>query len=181
MLFKVDYTSKSGEVVEENSKWVNFAADAVEATRRFMDWFFSSHPGQEVRVNRLTEVEIIGDLSGVDFIDEATQPASGEDQPNGVSLIATERARQIAVEGWTLEHDDRHRQAELTNAAAAYAEAAAMQIYGEVGQEDIDLCGDSWPWARDYWKPSPNPIRNLVKAGALIAAEIDRLQRARIT
>jgi hypothetical protein len=34
-----------------------------------------------------------------------------------------------------------------------------------------------WPWDQDWWKPSPDPIRNLVKAGALIAAEIDRLQR----
>jgi hypothetical protein len=35
-----------------------------------------------------------------------------------------------------------------------------------------------WPWNDDDWKPSPDPIRNLVKAGALIAAEIDRLQGA---
>jgi len=35
----------------------------------------------------------------------------------------------------------------------------------------------TWPWEREAWKPSEDPIRNLVKAGALIAAEIDRLQR----
>lgn len=34
-----------------------------------------------------------------------------------------------------------------------------------------------WPWDASWWKPSPDPIANLVKAGALIAAEIDRLQR----
>lgn len=36
-----------------------------------------------------------------------------------------------------------------------------------------------WPWHSSWWKPSDDPIRNLVKAGALIAAEIDRLQRQR--
>lgn len=34
-----------------------------------------------------------------------------------------------------------------------------------------------WPWATDWWKPSDDPITNLVRAGALIAAEIDRLLR----
>jgi hypothetical protein len=37
----------------------------------------------------------------------------------------------------------------------------------------------SWPWDYDWWKPSDDPIRNLTKAGALIAAEIDRLNRLR--
>ena len=31
-----------------------------------------------------------------------------------------------------------------------------------------------WPWPPEFWKPSDDPVRNLVKAGALIAAEIDR-------
>jgi hypothetical protein len=36
-----------------------------------------------------------------------------------------------------------------------------------------------WPWDRAWWKPSPNNrIRDMEKAGALIAAEIDRLQRS---
>jgi len=35
----------------------------------------------------------------------------------------------------------------------------------------------AWPWEWDQWKPSLDPIRNLEKAGALIAAEIDRLRR----
>lgn len=35
----------------------------------------------------------------------------------------------------------------------------------------------SWPFDASWWKPSNDPIRNLIKAGALIAAEIDRLQR----
>jgi hypothetical protein len=40
------------------------------------------------------------------------------------------------------------------------------------------IIGRYWPWDREWWKPTPNNrIRELAKAGALIAAEIDRLQR----
>lgn len=42
---------------------------------------------------------------------------------------------------------------------------------------DADL-NAPWPWDADAWKPTQDPIRQLVKAGALIAAEIDRRQRA---
>jgi hypothetical protein len=35
-----------------------------------------------------------------------------------------------------------------------------------------------WPWDLNSWKPSPdNRIKELVKAGALVVAEIERLQR----
>lgn len=92
----------------------------------------------------------------------------------GAYAIAEERLRQIADEGITAEHDAVHDQAEMTAAANAYIELAALQVTGGCGQDDFP---DSWPWDRKWWKPSGDPIRNLIKAGALIAAEIDRLQR----
>lgn len=92
---------------------------------------------------------------------------------NGVDLIAAERQRQIEVEGWTPEHDDsEHRYGDLTQAAVSYAQNAICQIQHSDYPRPL-----SWPWAFSWWKPSTDPIRNLVKAGALIAAEIDRLQR----
>jgi hypothetical protein len=91
----------------------------------------------------------------------------------GVALITTERQRQIAVEGWTPEHDDIHGSAALAKAAVCYALKSALPCF------DGGHTPNMWPWA-DGWKPAPDPIRNLVKAGALIAAEIDRLQRAAI-
>lgn len=95
----------------------------------------------------------------------------------GTDLIAAERKRQIEVEGWTPEHDDEHSACELTMAAHAYTYAAVGQING-VCWPDIDgNVPNSWPWEDGWWKPSVFPIRNLVKAGALIAAEIDRLLR----
>ncbi len=89
---------------------------------------------------------------------------------SGVSLIAAERARQVAVEGWTPEHDDEHADGELAKAAACYA----LPPSGD-DPEPSDPPA-FWPWHRAWWKPGDR-IRELEKAGALIAAEIDRLRR----
>ena len=94
---------------------------------------------------------------------------------NGIEMIAAERQRQVEKEGWTPEHDDQHVNGEMATAAACYAmvpdkcdESVAMEL------------PDIWPetWSPKWWKPSPKKrIRELEKAGALIAAEIDRLLR----
>jgi hypothetical protein len=89
----------------------------------------------------------------------------------GAELIAAERARQTAEEGWTLEHDAEHTDDELARAAACYAMPAMYRAYVD------PMCPADWPWHRGHWKPG-NRIRELVKAGALIAAEIDRLAAA---
>lgn len=98
----------------------------------------------------------------------------------GAGRIAAERQRQIAVEGFSPEHDDAYVGAELVYAARSYLGAAKFCSYGSAAFQDLD---DRpfliWPWPKEWWKPSPDPIRNLEKAGALIAAEIDRLQRAK--
>lgn len=93
-----------------------------------------------------------------------------EKPKSGVDLIAAERKRQVEVEGWTAEHDAEHRHFELTRAALCYAEAAWSQEMG------LNPQMGEWPWDRSSWRPSDDPIHNLAKAGALIAAEIDRLQ-----
>ncbi len=87
---------------------------------------------------------------------------------DGALLIAEERERQKAVEGWTPGHDDNHIDGELRDAAIAYA----MVCDDRAGEYAKDI----YPWP-DAWKPNDDPIRNLVRAGALIAAEIDRVQR----
>lgn len=92
--------------------------------------------------------------------------------------IAAERRRQIEVEGWTPEHDDRYEQSELADAAACYAAPGAVT---SVVPESV-LATDSrrlyWPWDWKWWKPGNDRRRRLVKAGALIVAEIERLDRA---
>lgn len=89
-----------------------------------------------------------------------------------IELIDDERSRQIVVEGWSPGHDDSHDCGEMAMAAAAYA---LPDDYRGCCDPDAPL---HWPWAAEWWKPSPDDrIRELVKAGALIVAEIERLQR----
>lgn len=89
---------------------------------------------------------------------------------NGIDLIKQERERQIEKEGWTAEHDDEHTNGELIGAAVWYALFRHPQDYKR-GYGYL-----FWPWQKVWQKPT-NPVRDLAKAGALIAAEIDRLQR----
>jgi hypothetical protein len=101
----------------------------------------------------------------------------------GIQAIAIERQRQLTEKGWTAKHDDAHNNAELAYAGACYANAGAAVGRG-IDIKDIKCLYidgmDSimhWPWDEDSFNPSNDPITNLVKAGALIAAELDRLIR----
>lgn len=85
----------------------------------------------------------------------------------GIELISEERKRQIEVEGWTAEHDAKHVCGELSDAAMCYC----MREYWR-RRLPIELI---FPFSPEWFK-SDNRIRELSKAGALIAAEIDRLQ-----
>ncbi len=91
---------------------------------------------------------------------------------SGVELIAAERERQIEEEGWTAKHDDATCQiGDLSTAGALYAlDAHVLPLAAPRPR-------DEWPFAQEWWKPSSSPLRNLAKAGALIAAEMDRLMR----
>lgn len=79
--------------------------------------------------------------------------------------IGAERLRQRREEGWTDKHDDGHDAGELADAAACYALGKPWEIIKQL-----------WPWSADWWKPT-DKRRNLIKAGALIVAEIERLDR----
>lgn len=93
----------------------------------------------------------------------------------GVSLIEAERKRQVQEEGWTPDHDDQHEDEELALAAAIYATPEISRDYDKVEPPRAPI---KWPWAWFWWKPTPRDrVRELAKAGALIAAEIDRLLR----
>jgi hypothetical protein len=92
---------------------------------------------------------------------EATRPLTGAQR------ITAERARQEVEEGYGRDHDRGHGE-ELERAAAAYVTP--------VRERKLDFRGVPllWPWHRSFWKPTPEDrIRELEKAGALIAAAID--------
>lgn len=94
--------------------------------------------------------------------------------------VLAERRRQVDVEGWTVAHDDdAHDDGDLASAACCYALNAACALSPDDGtgyDPAVDL-GPAWPWDPAWWKPT-TPRRDLVKAAALILAEIDRLDRA---
>lgn len=100
----------------------------------------------------------------------------------GIELISEERQRQIAIEGYTAQHDSQHPASEFAYAIIAYAESAKVGIncreLGITNDTLIDMykkaVGKNFPW-RDF-KPTTD-IRDLVKVGALAAALIDKLQQ----
>jgi len=118
---------------------------------------------------------------------------------NGVERIAAERERQVEEEGWTPEHDDSHRRGELARAAACYAAPVLVyhaQVRAPTGHRGHDYkFVEFWPWDAEWDKRSDRSvntwirqdelaeidarIQDLKKAGALCAAEIDRLLRHR--
>lgn len=118
----------------------------------------------------------------------------GKDHPmqkNPLELIAQERKRQIEAEGFTPTHDDEHEFGELALVAALYA--TPVRLF----EQAKDLSGDVYlrdPWPSDWftkWDKRRyageivNPATHtrqerfnlLVKAGALIVAEMERIQR----
>lgn len=99
--------------------------------------------------------------------------------PAGVHLIQEERARQIVTEGYTAKHDTRHVRNQLSLAACAYAMPEDIKIFmGNTVHINIDrraLYPSDMKYAQ--FKASPvDRVKELAKAGALIAADIDRIQ-----
>lgn len=106
----------------------------------------------------------------------------------GVELIAAERQRQVAEEEFDADHDSYHVDGELAIVAAIYAaagdkEVKVLRFNVETEVSHLPVIADAWPerWDPDYDKRGNyDPIRRLTIAGALIAAEIDRLQATKI-
>lgn len=99
--------------------------------------------------------------------------------PAMLAIIA-ERFRQIEVEGWDAAHDDAHADGSLAQAAAAYAIGAEYVTAYNLDQDEEYLINgrELFPWDIEHWKPRERR-RNLVRAGALIVAELDRGERRR--
>ncbi len=90
---------------------------------------------------------------------------------SGIEIIAEERQRQIESEGWTPEHDSQHTKGQLAILAMLYCCPSKYRPL---------IAPSAWfktmNWDFKWWKPTDR-IKELAKAGALIAAEIDRLQK----
>lgn len=91
----------------------------------------------------------------------------------GIEIIAEERQRQISIKGYNTAHDDEHAVGELAAAAMCYCMPPIWRPAG-------NFAPIGWPWIggdNDGFKPCDDRVKELAKAGALIAAEIDRLNR----
>lgn len=102
--------------------------------------------------------------------------------------VLAERARQVNAEGWTPDHDDEHDTGELAIAAACYAAHTGVDVAAHHPGTKTDpaywrlsraqeFVRSMWPWGAKWWKPKDRR-RNLVRAAALLLAEIERLDRA---
>ncbi|MER9436668.1 hypothetical protein NKJ04_17395 [Mesorhizobium sp. M0618] len=105
---------------------------------------------------------------------------------NAIESIVAERKRQIEGYGWNVEKDDQYTEGQLARAGGIYALVAganATDYRNAIGGYSMNdylrtVLDHYWPFDRSWWKPT-NRRRDLVKAGALIVAEIERLDRAK--
>lgn len=104
----------------------------------------------------------------------ATAPSPSTSAPQAWLDVQAERRRQVEAEGWTPEHDDEHSHGQMARAAACYALAGSSAPNDGTAALLVSL---AWPWDQQWWKPT-SARRDLIKAGALILAEIERLDRA---
>ncbi|KKM88899.1 hypothetical protein LCGC14_1254060 [marine sediment metagenome] len=116
------------------------------------------------------------------------------EEPTGVHLIAKERYRQVNEEGYSDDYDAHHTEGQLAMAATCYAAPRPLYIVeGHVPDGPVSVT-DPWPagledkrrrWLDGKWLlqekflGKEERLRHLAIAGALIAAEIDRLQARR--
>jgi hypothetical protein len=150
---------------------------AEEKTRRaaFEDWWYTKINSGE------TPIEIAFGM----HVEHIEAHASSPVQTAAARDVLAERERQKNVEGWTPEHDDEHDEGQLSMAACGYASRAsdAAQdirhgLTGGLTYDDVYIGApgpEFWPHGWEF--KAATPRRMLVKAGALILAEIERIDR----
>lgn len=159
------HESRMGEVMTVVQCW-RADCPACPAKARAMCWFWRDGEWFNLRRDHPTIPDVV---------DRTHRARLAKMPSSGIERIASERRRQVEAEGWTPEHDC-HADGVLAQAAACYAVATVPQYAGHYPI--------SWPWS-PRWDKRPGKtsdvtarIRALEKAGALCAAEIDRLLRA---
>ncbi len=96
-----------------------------------------------------------------------------------LNAIAFERQRQIEAEGFDEKRDDAvHAAGDLSAAGAAYAQPAAGTLNDEHVVHPNRTTPLFWPWDASWWKPK-HAEADLIRAAALIVAELERITRTR--
>jgi hypothetical protein len=113
-------------------------------------------------------------LEGRPSFEEAENAAPVEVSAAARDVLA-ERERQQSGEGRSIGGDDAYTDGQLARAATAYCQSGSGWLYS-----DVRISPAAWPFPDAWWKPK-GKRRDLVRAGALILAEIERLDRAAVT
>lgn len=89
--------------------------------------------------------------------------------------VVRERTRQIDDLGHSLANDDNYDEGVLSGAGAAYALNASKQLGLYIGYQSSKI-PEFFAWDKKHWKPK-TPREDLVRAAALIIAEIEKIDR----
>lgn len=152
-----DYINQQQDRIEQLEKGCQHAAKRINSWRRLAKQNIAE------REKDISELEAA--RGRIAELESRTVTAAAAD-------VLAERKRQVTTEGWTPEHDDQHVNFEMAIAGGLYA-ISAVDSHHKLRNS----APSAWPWDRKWWKPD-GPRRDLVKAGALILAEIERLDRA---
>jgi hypothetical protein len=90
-------------------------------------------------------------------------------RPPVIVEIARERERQISGEGYNYGHDDAHHTGDIARLACMYANPTRDLVYAAMEK----YWGDVSDWLKHKTRR-----RDLIRAAALIVAEIERLDRS---
>lgn len=96
-----------------------------------------------------------------------------------VAEVMVERLRQVA-QGFDAAHDDAHYRGELAQAAAVYA----LKVQQDRSDYADELCSTLWPWVDPVPATPGTPAEQretLIRAAALLVAEIERFDRCELT
>lgn len=115
------------------------------------------------------------------MLETALQQLTGTPLSQAALDAIAERNRQQTVEGWTPAHDDQYHQNELVIAAIGYAAATEFRRRNQASVMSRIHGGVStgwfrWPFNWSWWKPKDHR-RDLIKAIALLLAEVERFDR----
>lgn len=153
------------------------AASVADVREALTDLYLMGHnDGARPVDDEETKAQCMHAAINLTFGRIATPPAHdapAEALSDAARDVLAERKRQVDAEGWTADHDDEHVNGGMAVAAACYAITARQGLEAQA-TELWDWTG----WAKAWFKPK-DPRRNLIRAGALILAEIERLDRLR--
>lgn len=126
-------------------------------------------------------IEIIFSIQAWRAFDATMAQEGPEESTPAARDVLAERKRQSTSKGYSSERDNQYTSGELALAAALFAIPYNAMHGNEALVQQEDFVGLHMALELSCgWKatPEPDPRKRLVKAGALILAEIERIDRA---